>query len=228
MDNKAILYIVPTPIGNLEDMTFRAVKTLQSVDVIACEDTRNTGFLLKHYEIGFKKLVSYYDQNEAQRTLELIDMLNSGINVALVSDAGTPLISDPGFRLIKAAAENDIEIISLPGATAGITALAASGIATDSFIFLGFPPHKKGRKTFVEKIAESIYTTIIYESPNRLIKFLKELADADLPDRNVCVAREISKIHEEYIRGPIQIVLELLEKRTKIKGEIVIIIEGKK
>ncbi len=218
------LYIVATPIGNLDDITFRAIETLKNVDFIACEDTRRTKILLERYGID-KKLVSYYNYNERQRADELIRELKSGRDVALVSDSGTPGISDPGYVIIKRAIEENIDVVPIPGATAFVCALVASGLPMDEFVFAGFLPHKKGRKTKLEKLSQEERTIIIYESPHRILKTLNELIEY-FGDREIAVAKELTKIHEEFFRGKIS---EVLKKLTpdKIKGEFVIVISGK-
>ena len=218
------LYIVSTPIGNLNDITFRAVEVLKQVDLIACEDTRRTKILLEKFGLA-KNLISYYNYNERQRAEEIIRELKSGKNVALVSDSGTPGISDPGFVLIKRAIEENITVIPIPGPTAFVCALVGSGLPMDEFVFMGFLPHKKGRKTKLKKLSEEERTIILYESPHRLIKTLNEILEI-FGDREIAVAKELTKIHEEFFRGKIS---EVLKKLTpdKIKGEFVIVISGK-
>ena len=219
-----ILYIVSTPIGNLNDITFRAVEVLKQVDLIACEDTRRTKILIEKFGLA-KNLISYYNYNERQRAEEIIRELKSGKNVALVSDSGTPGISDPGFVLIKRAIEENITVIPIPGPTAFVCALVGSGLPMDEFVFVGFLPHKKGRKTKLKKLSEEERTIILYESPHRLIKTLNEILEI-FGDREIAVAKELTKIHEEFFRGKIS---EVLKKLTpdKIKGEFVIVISGK-
>jgi 16S rRNA (cytidine1402-2'-O)-methyltransferase len=218
------LYIVSTPIGNLNDITFRAVEVLKQVDLIACEDTRRTKILLEKFGLA-KNLISYYNYNERQRAEEIIRELKSGKNVALVSDSGTPGISDPGFVLIKRAIEENITVIPIPGPSAFVCALVGSGLPMDEFVFVGFLPHKKGRKTKLKKLSEEERTIILYESPHRLIKTLNEILE-NFGDREIAVAKELTKIHEEFFRGKIS---EVLKKLTpdKIKGEFVIVISGK-
>ena len=219
------LYIVSTPIGNYGDMTYRAVETLRSVDLIACEDTRKTGILLKHFEIE-GKLFSYHDHNENFKTEILVQRLLAGENVAVVSDAGTPCISDPGYKVVRAARENGIAVVGVPGACAAVNALVVSGIPTDSFVFEGFLPHKKGRQTKLKTIAEEKRTIVLYESVHRIEKLLKELIGL-MPDRKVGVLREMTKIYEQHICGtPAEAQKEL--EASQIKGEFVIVIEGKK
>lgn len=220
---KGNLYLVATPIGNLEDITIRALEVLKSVDLIAAEDTRHTLKLLNHYGIS-KPLISYHRHNEEIKTDSLIKKLNLGENIALVSDAGTPGISDPGEEIVKKAIENDINIIPIPGACAMINALICSGIDTKVFTFLGFLPlNKKSRKDILNRIKESEVTTIIYEAPHKLNNTLLDLENI-LENRQVVLGREITKIHEEFIRGNIH---EIIDKSESLKGEIVIIIEGR-
>ena len=215
------LYIVATPIGNLDDITLRAIKILKEADIIAAEDTRHTLKLLNHLEIS-KPLISYHRHNEEVKTEELINKLLEGKDIALVSDAGTPAISDPGAEAVKEAINNNIEVIPIPGACAAITALIASGMDTKEFTFIGFlPQNKKNRKEKLEQIEKEERTIILYEAPHKLLKTLEDLKDI-LQQRKVVLARELTKIHEEYITGTI----EELEKEIKVpKGEYVIIIE---
>ena len=217
------LYLVATPIGNLEDITYRAVKVLMSVDLVAAEDTRKTKILLDHYHIS-KPMLSYYSYNEQARAPQLIEKLLSGQSVALVSDAGTPGISDPAFHIVQQALENGISIIPIPGPTAFISALIASGLSTDRFVFEGFLPQKKGRKTKWESLKSESRTIIIYESPHRIIKTLTDI-HTYLGTRKVVVARELTKKFEEIVRGSVQSVLTELSKKSP-KGEYVVIIEG--
>jgi len=217
------LYIVATPIGNLEDITFRALRILKEVDIIAAEDTRNTLKLLNHYKIS-KPLISYHRHNEDVKTEVLIDKIKEGKSIAIVSDAGTPGISDPGEEVVKKAIEENIEIIPIPGACAMINGLICSGINTKEFIFLGFLPlNKKLRKEKIEEIEKSEKTIILYEAPHKLKTTLEDLKKI-LNNRNVTIARELTKIHEEFIRGKID---ELIDRCDDLKGEFVIIIEGK-
>ncbi len=215
------LYVVATPIGNLEDITLRALRILKEVDLIAAEDTRHTLKLLNHFEIS-KPLISYHRHNEDVRTDELIEKLLEGKNIALVSDAGTPGICDPGQIIIKKCIEKNIEIIPIPGACAMINSLIASGINTSEFTFLGFLPlNKKSRKQKLEEIQKSNKTIILYEAPHKLMSTLKDLEQI-LENRQIVLAREITKIHEEFIRGNIS---EIIEKVENLKGEMVLIIE---
>jgi 16S rRNA (cytidine1402-2'-O)-methyltransferase len=218
-----ILYLVATPIGNLEDITYRAVKVLSSVDLIAAEDTRKTKILLDHYNIN-KPMMSYYSYNEKARAPQLIEKLLAGQSIALVSDAGTPGISDPAFYIVQQALENGISIIPIPGPTAFISALIASGLPTDRFVFEGFLPLKKGRKTKYESLKLEPRTIILYESPHRIHKTLAEIQNY-FGNRNVVVARELTKKFEEIVRGSIQFVQSELEKKEP-RGEYVVLIEG--
>jgi len=216
------LYIVPTPIGNLEDITLRALRILRETDTILAEDTRVTKKLLDHYDIH-KPLVSYHQHNEHQQLNNYISLIERQNSVAMVSDAGTPSISDAGFLLVRACIQHNIAVECLPGATAFVPALVNSGFPTDKFYFYGFLPHKKGRKTAIEKLATLKETIILYESPFRLIKTLEELKNVLGEDRQVCVCRELTKLYEETTRGTISEVLVYFSQKT-IKGEIVIII----
>lgn len=224
--NSGILYIVSTPIGNLSDITFRAIETLKQVDLIAAEDTRHSGILLNNYGIT-TPLTSYHDFNKREKGPELIQKLLSGNSIALVSDAGTPGISDPGYLLIKLAIENQIQIIPIPGPAAFISALVVSGLPTDKFVFEGFLPNKpQKRKKRLEELAQEKRTIIFYESPYRLLKFLEAVKQV-LGDRRICVARELTKKFEEIKRGTVSGVLGHFQP-GKIKGELVIVVEGKK
>lgn len=223
---KPALYLVPTPIGNLGDITLRAVEVLRNCTMIACEDTRRTGMLLKSLEIPRKLLESYFNYNEKDKAIRLIEMVREGSSVALITDAGSPCISDPGYRIVERAIQEGVEIIALPGATAFVPALSASGFAVHAFKFFGFAPQKKGRATFLQKLLAEECTTILYESPNRIEKLLKEIAKYSGETRRVCVAREISKIHEEYIRGSVADCLLKLKAKDRIRGEFVLVVEG--
>lgn len=218
------LYVVPTPIGNLEDMTFRAVRVLQEADLILAEDTRTSGFLLKHFEIN-TPMHSHHKFNEHKTVDNIIQRLQSGQIIALISDAGTPAISDPGFLVVRACVENDIEVECLPGATAFVPALVASGLPNDRFCFEGFLPQKKGRKTKINALATETRTIIFYESPFRLVKTLSQLAAVFGKERKASVSREISKFHEETKRGTLE-ELALYFTTTPPKGEIVLIVAG--
>ncbi|MCU1272988.1 MAG: Uroporphyrin-III C/tetrapyrrole (Corrin/Porphyrin) methyltransferase [Bryobacterales bacterium] len=218
-----ILYLVASPIGNLEDITFRAVRILKECDLIACEDTRHTLKLLNHYGIE-KPLISYHDYNESQRAAELVARLRDGSNLALISDAGMPLVADPGYRLVTAAVAAGISVQPIPGPSALVTALAASGLPTDSFRFEGFLPAKSGQRSSVLETLKSEQATLIfYEAPHRI---LDTLADVDriMGARPVVVARELTKTHEEFLRGTAQQVLEILRTRNTVKGEITLLI----
>jgi len=218
------LYIVPTPIGNLEDITLRALKVLQTVDLILAEDTRTSGKLLKHYDIK-TQMMSHHKFNEHKSIENLIQKLQNGTTIALISDAGTPAISDPGFLITRACVEHKITVECLPGATAFVPALVTSGLPNDRFVFEGFLPEKKGRQTRFLTLAEEPRTMIFYVSPYKLVKTLAEIIQYFGAERNVCVSRELSKLYEENQRGMAQDVLKHYEKNTP-KGEIVLIVEG--
>jgi 16S rRNA (cytidine1402-2'-O)-methyltransferase len=220
------LYIVPTPIGNLEDMTFRAVRILREADVILAEDTRKTLILLKHYSIQ-AHLESYHKFNEHRNTERIIERISEGKTIALVSDAGTPGISDPGFLLVRNCIEKGIEVECLPGATALIPAIVDSGLPCDRFCFEGFLPQKKGRQKKLAQLADEERTMIFYESPYRTLKCLEQFAEFFGENRKVSVSRELSKIHEETINGTLSEVITHF-KTTEPKGEIVVVVEGKK
>ena len=218
-----ILYLIPTPIGNLGDITQRALEILTEVDLVACEDTRVSGRLMQHLGLK-KKLISYHDFNEQVRARQLLEMINEGKSVAVITDAGSPGISDPAYRIVRTAIDNGIEITALPGPNAVIPALTASGLPTDRFFFEGFLPNKGGaRNTRLEKLKEFDHTLVFYESPHRVKKTLEAMR-AVLGDRQACLAREISKKFEQYIRGSITEILEQLPKT--VKGEIVLVVEG--
>jgi 16S rRNA (cytidine1402-2'-O)-methyltransferase len=218
-----LLYIVATPIGNLEDITYRAVRVLGEADLIACEDTRQTRKLLDHYQIH-KPTISYHDHNEAERTEDLTARLLAGETIALVSDAGMPLVSDPGYRLVHAAIEAGISVQPIPGPSASLTALAASGLPTDSFHFGGFLPPKTGQRVkLLESLAEEHATLIFYEAPHRILESLEAIESA-LGPRPVVVAREITKIHEEFLRGTAAEIHARLAARDAVKGEITVLI----
>lgn len=219
------LYLVPTPIGNLEDMTFRAVKVLQEADLILAEDTRTSGKLLKHFEIT-TQMHSHHMHNEHKTVEGLVDRIKNGQTLALISDAGTPAISDPGFLLTRACVEAGLEVDCLPGATAFVPALVNSGLPNDKFVFEGFLPVKKGRQTRFLLLAEEERTMIFYESPHKLVKTLKTMVEFFGEDRSISVSREISKLHEETVRGTAAEVLKHFEAKPP-KGEIVIIVGGK-
>jgi len=223
MNNKGTLYVVATPIGNLQDITLRAIEILKSVDLIAAEDTRHAAKLLNHYGIKTPR-VSYYDEVEQSRSHEIVKKINKGIDVALISDSGTPGISDPGYRLINLALQNAIRVVPIPGPSAALSALVASGFATDRFVFEGFLPRKKGRKTRLIELSQESRTIIIFESPVRLRKTLADLA-VYFQDRRVVIAREVTKIFEEFAYGTISQLIRQFENSVP-KGEIVIVLEG--
>lgn len=217
------IYLVATPIGNLEDITLRALRILREADVIACEDTRHTRKLLAHFEIR-KPLLSYHEHNEAQRAAELVERAQRGEVVALVSDAGTPGISDPGFRVVRAAIEAGVPVVSIPGPVAAISALTASGLPTDSFRFVGFlPPKKSQRRKALESLKGEDVPVIVYEAPHRIVETLEDVLQL-LGDRPLVVARELTKLHEEYLRGTASTLLEELRSRAALKGEITVIL----
>lgn len=218
------LYLVPTPIGNMEDITLRAIRILKEVDVILAEDTRTSGNLLRHLEIS-KPMTAFHIRNEHQVVEHIADRLEAAETMALVTDAGTPAISDPGFLLVRECVKRNIPVECLPGPTAFVPALVNSGLPAEKFIFEGFLPHKKGRQTKLKAIAEYPYTTILYESPFRLVKTLQQLAEVCGVERHVSVARELTKIYEENARGTLAEVIAYFGKK-EVKGEIVIVLEG--
>ena len=221
-----VLYVVATPIGNLEDMTYRAVKVLSAVDLVAAEDTRNSARLLSHFDIQ-KPLVSLHEHNEARRMDGLVEEMREGKSIAVVSDAGTPTVSDPGFLLVRAAVAAGVRVVPVPGACAAIASLSASGLPTDSYLFLGFPPKKSGRReALFSEIASDAHTLIFYESPHRIIGFLEDVARY-LGERQVVVAREVTKLHEEFLRGTASEVAENLSGRDRVRGEIVLLVAGR-
>lgn len=219
------LYLVPTPVGNMEDMTFRAVRLLKEADLILCEDTRTSGILLKHYDIH-RQLMAHHKFNEHGTSAGIVERLRGGQTICLITDAGTPGISDPGFFLVREAVAAGIEVQTLPGATAFVPALVSSGLPCDRFTFEGFLPQKKGRQTRLTQLSEETHTMIFYESPYRLVKTLQQLGEFFGQERQVSVCREISKIHEESVRGTIEEVVAHFTQ-TPPKGEIVIIVAGK-
>lgn len=219
------LFVVPTPVGNLEDMTFRAIKVLKEADLILAEDTRTSGILLKHYEIK-NALLSHHKFNEHQTVERMVERIKGGENVALISDAGTPAISDPGFLLVRECVRNDIEVSCLPGATAFVPALVSSGLPDERFCFEGFLPQKKGRNTRLQGLVDETRTMIFYESPYRLVKTLTQFVEFFGADRQVSVCREISKVHEESVRGTLTEVIAHFTE-TEPRGEIVIVLAGK-
>lgn len=220
-----ILYLVPTPVGNMEDMTMRAIRLLKEADVILCEDTRTSGILLKHFEIEGKKLMAHHKFNEHGTSIGVVERLKAGQTICLITDAGTPGISDPGFYLVREAVAAGITVQTLPGATAFTPALVSSGLPCDRFCFEGFLPQKKGRQTRLEELREEVRTMIFYESPRRLLKTLEQFAEVFGEERQVSVCREISKIHEESVRGTLKEVAEHF-RETEPRGEIVMILQG--
>jgi len=218
------LYLVATPIGNLEDITLRALRVLKEADLIACEDTRQTQKLLHHYAIA-TRTTSYHEHNEMNRAPELIVELEQGARIALVTDAGMPGISDPGFRLIALAIRHRVPVVPVPGASAFLAALVAGGLPTDAFRFSGFLPAKRGqRRAFLESIRESPRTQVLYEAPHRITEALQDVVEVLGAERHVVVAREVTKLHEEFLRGRADGILELLKKRGEVKGEITLLI----
>ena len=219
-----VLYIVPTPIGNLEDITFRSLRVLKEVDLILAEDTRTSGFLLKHFEIS-TQMLSYHMHNEHQKLESFISKLQSGVSIALISDAGTPAISDPGFLLVREAIQHQIQVECLPGATALIPALVVSGLPSNEFLFVGFLPQKKGRQTKLKELAQEKRTLILYESPHKIETTLKQIVEFFGENRKVSLSRELSKKFEETLRGTASELLKRIEIKP-IKGEIVLCVEG--
>ncbi len=219
------LFIVPTPIGNLEDMTFRAIQVLKDADQVLAEDTRTSGKLMKHYEIG-TQMSSFHLNNEHKVVGRWVEALKAGQTIALISDAGTPAISDPGFLLVREAIKEEIEVITLPGATAFVPALVNSGLPCEKFYYEGFLPHKKGRATRIADLVQRKETCVMYESPHRILKTLDQLLATAGAERIVSISREISKLHEETIRGTIPEVIAYY-KTNPIKGEFVLVLQGK-
>lgn len=220
-----MLYLVPTPIGNLEDITYRAVRVLKEVDLIACEDTRTSGVLLSHYDID-TATTSYHEHNERKKAPQLVARLRAGQAIALISDAGTPGISDPGFYLARACWEADVEVTALPGPTAFVPALTASALPSDRFVFEGFLPKKKGRQTRLATLADEPRTFVLYEAPYRLLRTLDDLAEHCGPDRPAAVARELTKKFEEVRRGTLQSVRSYFATQDKVRGECVVLVGG--
>ena len=219
------LYLVPTPVGNMEDMTLRAIRVLKEADLVLCEDTRTSGILLKHFEIK-NRLMSHHKFNEHASTANIVNRLKAGETIALISDAGTPGISDPGFFLAREAAANGITVQTLPGATAFVPALVSSGLPCDRFCFEGFLPQKKGRKSHLESLTDETRTMVFYESPYRVVKTLEQFAEVFGTERQVSCCREISKVHEESVRGSLADVIAHF-KETEPRGEFVIVVAGK-
>jgi 16S rRNA (cytidine1402-2'-O)-methyltransferase len=227
---KGKLYVIATPIGNREDITLRALNMLREVDLIAAEDTRKSGSLLSHYKIK-NRLISYHEHNEKKRTPELISQLQNGTSIALISNAGTPSVSDPGYRIIEAAIANNITVTPIPGVSAATAAMSVAGLPTDSFVFIGFPPKKKGKRLkFLKELAVEPRPLIFYESPKRILFFLEELISC-LGDRPAVLAREMTKLHEEFIRGSMLEILSTVKSRPQVKGECTLLVaasgEGK-
>lgn len=220
------LYLVPTPVGNLDDMTFRALKVLREVDIVLAEDTRTSGLLLKHFEVK-TRLVSHHKFNEHQTAEQFASRMAAGETMALITDAGTPGISDPGFMLVRACVERGVEVECLPGATAFVPALVSSGLPCERFTFEGFLPQKKGRRSRLEELAEEPRTMVFYESPYRVVKTLEQLVEVFGPERRASVAREISKLHEEVVRGTLAELSAHFAEHAP-RGEFVIVVAGKK
>lgn len=219
------LYVVATPIGNQDDITLRALKTLARVDLVAAEDTRHTGRFLSFHKIK-TRLISYHEHNEKERTPELIDRLKKGATIALVSNAGTPTVSDPGYRLVREAINHDIKVIPIPGASAVVAALSVSGLPTDSFVFVGFPAKKKGKRlTQLKELVSEQRTIVFYESPKRILGFLDEIMQI-MGDRNAILCRELTKLHEEFVRGVLSEIVFDLKNRPSIKGECTLLLTG--
>ena len=223
--NKGQLFVVPTPIGNLKDITERALDVLRSADLILAEDTRTTGKLLRNYDIE-RPMRSFHLHNEHRAVDAIVDQIHSGLIYALCSDAGTPAISDPGFLLVRACVEADIHVSCLPGATAFVPALVVSGLPCDRFIFEGFLPHKKGRQKRLLSILEESSTSVLYESPHRVVKLLEEIIKYECGERRIVLCREISKLHEEVVRGSVREVLARFVEKAP-RGEFVVVLEGK-
>jgi 16S rRNA (cytidine1402-2'-O)-methyltransferase len=224
-EKTGVLYVVATPIGNRDDITLRALDILRQVDLIAAEDTRKSGSLLSHYRIK-NRLISFHEHNEKKRTPELIGKLLDGTAIALVSNAGTPLISDPGYRLIEAAIANKIVVTPIPGATAAIAAMSVSGLPTDSFVFIGFTPKKKAKRLkFLTELSTEPRPLIFYESPIRILSLLEEIISC-MGDRKAILAREMTKVHEEFIRGTVSQILETIRARPALKGECTLLAAG--
>ena len=225
-DTQGVLYVVATPIGNREDITLRALNTLREVDFILAEDTRKTGRFLAYYDIK-NRIVSYHEHNENKRTPVLVEKLKKGVSMALVSDAGTPTVSDPGYILIHQAIASNIHVVPIPGVSAAITALSVSGLPSDSFIFIGFTSKKKTiRMNQLQTLSKEIRTLIFYESPKRILSFLQDISDVFGEDRQVVFSREMTKMHEEFMRGSVSELVDLLKKRSTIKGECVLVVSG--
>jgi 16S rRNA (cytidine1402-2'-O)-methyltransferase len=224
-ENKGVLYVVATPIGNREDITLRALNILREVDLVAAEDTRKSGTLLAHYQIN-NRLISFHEHNEKKRTPELIGKLLDGTAIALVSNAGTPSVSDPGYRLIEAAIANKITVTPIPGVTAATAAMSVSGLPTDSFVFIGFAPKKKGKRLkFLTELGAEPRPLIFYESPKRILSLMEEILSC-MGDRNAMLAREMTKLHEEFVRGTVSQILRAIRARPVLKGECTLLVAG--
>jgi 16S rRNA (cytidine1402-2'-O)-methyltransferase len=222
---KGVLYVVATPIGNREDITLRALNILRKIDLVAAEDTRKSGDLLAHYGIK-NRLISFHEHNEIKRTPELIGKLLSGTTIALVSNAGTPSVSDPGYRLIEAAIANEIAVTPIPGVSAATAAMSVSGLPTDSFVFIGFAPKKKGKRLkFLTELGAERRPLIFYEAPRRILALMEEIISC-MGDRNAVLAREMTKLHEEFVRGTVSQILKTLKSRAEIKGECTLLVAG--
>ncbi len=221
-----VLYVVATPIGNRADITLRALDILREVDLIAAEDTRKSGSLLAYYQIK-NRLISFHEHNEKKRTPELIGKLLDGMTIALVSNAGTPLVSDPGYRLIEAAIANKITVTPIPGVTAATAAMSVSGLPTDSFVFIGFAPKKKGKRLkFLTELSTESRPLIFYESPKRILSLMEEIISC-MGDRNAMLAREMTKLHEEFVRGTVSQILKTIRSRSTLKGECTLLVSGR-
>ena len=224
-ESAGVLYVVATPIGNREDITLRALNTLKEVDLVAAEDTRKTGNFLGHYQIK-NRLISFHEHNEKKRTPELIGKLLSGMTIALVSNAGTPSVSDPGYRLIEAAIANNIKVVPIPGVSAATAAMSVSGLPTDSFVFVGFAPRKKGKRLkWLAELSAEPRPLIFYESPRRILSLMENMISC-MGDRNAMLAREMTKIHEEFIRGTLSQIAKTIGTRPAIKGECTLLVAG--
>jgi 16S rRNA (cytidine1402-2'-O)-methyltransferase len=224
-EKKGVLYVVATPIGNREDITLRALNILREVDLVAAEDTRKSGKLLAHYRIK-NRLISFHEHNEKARTPQLIGKLLAGTTIALVSNAGTPSVSDPGYRLIKAAIANKITVTPIPGVSAAIAAMSVSGLPTDSFVFVGFVPKKKGKRLkYLTELGAEPRPLIFYESPQRILSLMEEIISC-IGDRNAILAREMTKLHEEFVRGTVSKILKTIRARPAVRGECTLVVAG--
>ncbi|OQY55374.1 MAG: 16S rRNA (cytidine(1402)-2'-O)-methyltransferase [Desulfobacteraceae bacterium 4572_88] len=225
MEKQGKLYVVATPIGNMDDITLRALNVLKTVDLVAAEDTRITGKLFSLHNIG-TKLISFYEHNESERIPGLIRKLEQGLSLAVVSDAGTPSVSDPGYRLVAAAIAKNIDVVPVPGVSAAVSAVSVSGLPTDAFLFVGFPPKKKSRRlNRLKELAAESATLVFYESPKRVLSFMEEIIRI-MGDRRSVLGREMTKRHEEFLRGPLSEILSALKERPSVKGECTLLIKG--